>query len=31
MTLLRRPYLPVLRASSRWPALARRLHLSETS
>ena len=31
MILLTRPYLPVLRASSRWPALARRLHLSETS
>ena len=31
MILLTRPYLPRLRASSRWPALARRLHLSETS
>jgi hypothetical protein len=31
MILLTRPYLPVLRASSRWLALARRLNLSETS
>ena len=31
MLLLTRPYLPVLRASSRWPMLARRLNLSETS
>jgi eukaryotic-like serine/threonine-protein kinase len=31
MILLSPPYLPVLRASSRWPALARRLNLSETS
>jgi serine/threonine-protein kinase len=31
MILLTRPYLPVLRASSRWPALARRLKFSETS
>ena len=25
------PYLPVLRSSTRWPALARRVNLSETS
>ncbi len=31
MILLTRPYLPVLRASTRWPALARRVNLSETS
>lgn len=31
MILITRPYLPRLRASSRWPALARRLNLSETS
>jgi len=31
MLLLTRPYLPVLRESSRWPMLARRLNLSETS
>jgi serine/threonine-protein kinase len=30
MILLTTPYLPVLRASSRWPTLARRLNLSET-
>lgn len=31
MILLTPPYLPVLRTASRWPALARRLKLSETS
>ena len=31
MLLLTPPYLPVLRASSRWPLLARRLSLSETA
>jgi hypothetical protein len=31
MVLLTPPYLPVLRASSRWPALARRVNLSATS
>ena len=31
MILLTRPYLPVLRASSRWPSLARRVNFSETS
>jgi len=31
MVLLTPPYLPVLRASSRWPALARRVNFSETS
>jgi serine/threonine-protein kinase len=31
MLLLTPPYLPVLRASSRWPMLARRVNLSETS
>jgi hypothetical protein len=31
MILLTQPYLPVLRASKRWPALARRVNLSETS
>jgi tetratricopeptide (TPR) repeat protein len=30
MLLLAPPYLPVLRASNRWPQLARRLNLSET-
>jgi serine/threonine-protein kinase len=31
MILLTPPYLPVLRASNRWPALARRLNLSDMS
>jgi serine/threonine-protein kinase len=30
MILLTRPYLPVLRASSRWPALAQRVNFTET-
>jgi eukaryotic-like serine/threonine-protein kinase len=31
MLLLSPPYLPVLRSSTRWPAITRRLNLSETS
>jgi hypothetical protein len=31
MLLLTPPYLPVLRASTRWPLLARLLNLSETA
>jgi hypothetical protein len=31
MILLAPPYIAVLRASSLWPALARRVNLSETS